>query len=219
MKYIFVYFLPGCAGNFFGRCLNLLNNAYCFVDRNTPKKFPTSIDSKINLLSYNSMINKSFEDRVWTVFEHQAAHYHTFHPHWQLPDDSYSVWIAHPNKEQHASLAGPNDVTYSFYIDSSDCFEWGVVNALYKNSYLDVQWFINGNKLKNDPSVHKINLNNIIGGEQSFLDEFVKVCDIINHQLSSEEESAIKSLYQQWIKTTLSKDNICDFKNRIGFLM
>ena len=43
-----LYFQPGAAGNFFSRCLNLLDNAYCYASGTT---IPVTIEEKFKLLS------------------------------------------------------------------------------------------------------------------------------------------------------------------------
>ena len=217
MKYIFVNFLPGAAGSFFSRCLNLLDNAYCLADRDS-KFIPHTIDDKIKLLSYNSINDKDFDDRNWREFEHKTAHYSNYQEHHNLPADSYSIWLQH-NKKDTEKLAGPDDSVYLFYIDSTEAFEWTIMNAFYKNSYLDVDWFILGKQLLNDNSVYKINLKNIISNEEGFLNEFYKVCNIINHNIKDFELAAVKKLYNEWRKTILDYDNIPKFKNKIGFLL
>jgi hypothetical protein len=218
MNYIFVYFLPGSAGNFVSRCLNLLDNAHCFVDKNN-LTLPQTVAEKSKLLSYESINKQKFGTRTWTQFEVEVLHYSSLQAHWDLPKNSYSIWFSHPESKQHESLAGQDDIIYKFYIDSSDCFEWGIMNALYKNSYLDIKWFINGNDLKNNNDVHKVNLKNIISGQASFLIEFAKVCNIIGHTLADHEVSALKDLYDQWTLTTLKEVDIPEFKKNIGFLM
>ena len=218
MKYIFVYYLPGSAGNFFSRCLNLLDNAYCFVVKKN-STLPTTLTEKIDLLSYNSVIGEDFATRDWIKFESKLSHYSVKNLHWDLPKNSYSVWPAHPDTKHHDLLPGDDNIVYKFYIDSSECFEWGIMNALYKNSYLDVKWFINGKDLKNNNDIHKINLKNIINSKEGFLIEFNLVCNIIDHILTDAELTAVGKLYDQWILTVLKETDILEFKKSIEFLM
>lgn len=220
MKYLFVYFLPGAGGNFFSRCLNLLDNSYCFADAHS-KQVPRTLQEKVKLLNYNSQQNKTFEKRHWVRdFEGLLTHYDKVQPHWDLPAGANSIWLGHPElPTQSNNLVGQDDQRYNFIIDSSEAFEWTILNALYKNSYLDVKWFVMMEKFKQDNQYHKINLKNILQDQRGFLQEFYKVCSIIGHTVSEEESLALIDLYDQWQQTTLKTQDIPAFKKQIGFLM
>jgi hypothetical protein len=220
MKYVFIYFLPGAGGNFLSRCLNLLDNSYCFADSKT-KNIPNTLEEKNRLLSFDSQVNKSFEDRNWvTDFEVLLTHYSQVQPHWDLPSDACSVWLGHPNTlSREKCFPGNDDQIFDFVIDSTDAFEWTIINALYKNSYLDVRWFLHMEKLKQNNNYHKISLKNILTSKQSFLAEYNKVCKIIGHDISAEENHAVATLYDQWQRTVLKSQDIAKFKQKIGFLM
>jgi len=220
MKYIFIYFLPGAGGNFFSRCLNLLDNSYCFADAKT-NSVPTTLEEKIKLLSFDSQVNKSFKERNWvTDFELLLKHYSLVQPHWDLPSDACSVWLGHSNTfAQSKILAGNDDQVFDFVIDSTDVFEWTITNALYKNSYLDVKWFVMMEQFKQNNNYHKISLKNILTSKQCFFEEFNKVCAVIGHDVSDQESSAVKNLYNEWTQTTLKTEDIPKFKKDIGFLL
>lgn len=220
MNYVLIYFLPGAGGNFFSRCLNYLHNSYCFANANT-SSIPTSLVEKVRLLNFSSQVGKSFEQRNWVKdFESKVTHYSTCQEHWDLPPNSYSIWLGHSNMStQIKTIAGEDDKLFNFIIDSSETFEWTMMNALYKNSYIDVQWFLMMEKFKQHDNYHKINLKNIINSQQGFLEEFEKVCSIIGHTVSAEEFKAVSDLYAEWHQTTLKTQDIPAFKKQIGFLM
>jgi hypothetical protein len=220
MNYIFIYFLPGAGGNFFSRCVNLLDNSYCFVDANIPH-IPKTLEEKIKLLTYHSQTNKSFEKRNWVNdFECLLAHYSKVQPHWDLPSNANSIWLSHPETPaQSNDIIGKDDRAFNFIIDSSDAFEWTIINALYKNSYLDVKWFVMMEKFKQNRNCHKINLKNILNDKQGFFEEFNKVCAVLGHTISLEESCAVGDLYDQWQQTVLKSQDIAEFKRKIGFLM
>ena len=222
MKYIAISFLPGSAGNFFSRCLNLLTGACYFVDKTT-KKLPTTIEEKLSILNYNAVVDKSFDQRDWLTFEQQIIKYFTTQPHYELPADSYSIWGGHPIHSYGPvnldELAGPDDQCYRFYVDPGEHLEWCVLNALYKNSYINVTYFINGQTLLDDCNTYKIKLDSFIQGWESFCEEFKKACDYIEHKLTDKELQAVKTLYFQWRKTVLEYKDIDAFKKNIGFNM
>ena len=222
MKYIAISFLPGSAGNFFSRCLNLLTGACYFVDKTT-KKLPTTIEKKLSILNYNSVINKAFDQRDWPEFESQIVKYYTIQPHYELPSNSYSIWCGHPIHNYGSAnlneLAGPDDQCYRFYIDPGEHFEWCMLNALYKNSYIDVKYFINGKNLLDDCNTYKIKLDSFIQDWNTFCKEFEKACNYIEHKLTNEELQAVKTLYTQWRTTVLEYNDLESFKKNIGFNM
>jgi hypothetical protein len=215
MKYIFISYIPGAAGNFFSRCLNLLSNAYCYGKKNN---LPVTIEEKLKMLSYESVLNRSLESGNWVAFEKKLTPYHEIITHHALPPDSYSLWVSHM-RQNKMQLVGPDDQMFNFYIDPGNSFEWACMNALYKNSYLDVKWFIHGKKLSTDDTVYKIQLDNFLVDWDCFLLEFQKVTDIIGHSISDSEIQAVKILYNQWRTTILERNKIETFKKDIGFFM
>ena len=173
MKYIFITYLPGAAGNFFSRCLNLLSNAYCYGQKNN---LPTVLEQKLKMLSYESVLDRSsesVESSSWAEFENKLTPYYRRIAHHALPPGSYSIWADHMIKNAN-QLAGPDDQIFNFYIDPGNSFEWACMNALYKNSYLDVKWFIHSKKLLTDVAVYKISLDNFLVDWDCFLSEFLK---------------------------------------------
>jgi hypothetical protein len=224
MNYVFIFFLPGAAGNFFGRSLNLLENFYSYGNKQT-MTLPETLEEKIRLLSYGSVTDKKFEDRNWITFENDVVEYFHCRPHWDLPKDAYGVFKVHPGTKgkgnnsmsKSSELSGQDDKVFKFYIDSSEVFEWTFMNALYKNTPCDANWLIEAKKIQQDPSVNKINLKNIITSKEKFFEEFAKVCAIMGHAMSQQEAAAVGDLYDQWQKTTLKQEDIPAFKEKIGW--
>lgn len=220
-KYISISFLPGSAGNFFSRCLNILDGAYCFIPANT-KQIPQSINDKLNVLSYQSVLNKDFNQRDWINFEKQLIPYDREYNHSELPNNSLLIWYGHPHHLHGCvnlkGLAGEDDQSFDFYIDPGIHIDWCCMNAFYKNSYLDVNWFINGQHLLKTQSVYKIQLTEFLKEWNDFYLEFLKVCKIISHNITVPEKRAVEQLYCQWKKTTLDYSNIKNFKRSIGLI-
>lgn len=215
MKYIFITYLPGSAGNFFSRCLNLLSGAYCYGQENN---LPTTLEQKLKMLNYESILDRSLKSDTWVTFERKLIPYHEIIRHFDLPPNSYSIWAGH-GFHNTTLLAGSDDQIFNFYIDPGNSFEWSCMNALYKNSYLNVDWFICGKKLLNDTAVYKIKLDNFLIDWDCFLLEFLKVIDIIGHTISESEIRAVRTLYNQWKTTILKHQDIETFKKDIGFFM
>ena len=210
-KFVFITFIPGSAGNFFTRCLALLNNVYGFIDNDKdPPYIPITLEEKLTLLNYDSVLNKKYEERNWIHFEEKCGVYCGHYPNHSIPDNGTLVIYCHPyDNEYYDSLVGEDDKQFVFYIDPTDHFEWMVLNAFYKNSFhYDLRWFIKGKKHLLDPAIHKIKLTNIISNFDSFFIEFEKICFIIEHDITANEKTAINFLYNQWITTTLTTEEI-----------
>ncbi len=215
-----IFFLPGAAGNFLSRSLNLLDNFYSFGNKQD-KTLPKTLEEKIQLLSYHEVIDKSFEERNWITFENNVTDYHNCCPHWDLPENSYGVFKVHPGPRtkngMFSDLVGKDDKYFKFLIDTDQVFEWTFMNALYKNTPTDANWLMANLKLEQDPSVYKISLKNIISGKETFFAEFQKICEILGHTISPQERAAVSDLYDQWQKTTLKMEDIPAFKKKIGW--
>ena len=62
--------------------------------------------------------------------------------------------------------------------------------------------------IKKNKSRKKINLKNIVTSQESFIEEFDKICKTINHKISQEELDAVLFLYKQWKTTTVDEETI-----------
>jgi hypothetical protein len=216
MTYIFLFFQPGSAGNFVSRCLNLLDGANCWAYKD---RLPTGIKDKLNLLNYIPVMNSTHNDRNWVEdWESEVVPYQNFN---QLSEDAkYGIWVPHPDYNiLNKDIAGPDDQKIVFYVDPSENFEWCILNALYKNSYLDVKWLKEGERMRLDPNIHKISLKLIVNSQDEFLEEFKKICAIIGHKLTAVEIISVLMLYDQWRTTILDYDKFDEFKQAIGFCM
>lgn len=233
--HVYVYFLPGAAGNFLSRCLNLLENFHCYVDPNK-KVLPSSIIEKMELINYASVQNLEFNHiRSWIQFEKSILHFSEFdEPNkyvWAeqppLLNNQTFVWRYHPfinmhkSNKQHNPFSGRGAVVVpkilQVYIDATNAWEWHILNALYKNSGIGSGWFIPAKKLLDDPTILKLNLANFIQGYDIFCKEFLKICNALNRSVNEQEQEYIKNLYYQWIDTTLPESKFNEFKQLLGF--
>ena len=240
--HVFIYFLPGAAGNFLSRCLNLLDNFHCYVDP-VHKVLPMTITEKMTLLSYESMENLDFSKRNWRNFERSIFHFSQFkkgtnspgHRVWSHNPPSVKnqtfVWAQHPtvsidintnlrNTNSANNLITVNDgqpKVVKFYIDPSQAWEWHLINALYKNSFIGGEYLLEGKKLLEDSSLIKINLNNFIQGPDIFFEEFLKISQVLNHTVTNQEQQHIQLLHQQWLNTIVPLHCVEEFKKFLGF--
>ena len=216
MTYLFLFFVPGAAGNFISRCINLLDGGYCWSSDNM---IPTNIKDKLNLLSYAPVMYSTPDHRDWvTDWETKIKHYDNFNR--IPPGTKYIVRINHPNYEiLNKNIAGPDDQQLLVHIDASDNFEWCILNALYKNSYQEINWFKTAKQMLADNNIYKISLKQIVDNRDTFFEEFKKICDLLNHELTAVETLAILMLYDQWKTTTLDYSKFDEFKQAVGFYM
>jgi hypothetical protein len=219
MKHVSFTFLPGTAGNFFSRCMNLVDGIYCWVD--ATRTIPESLDEKINMLGYGEVVDMPFGQRNWVTFENKLVFYRNLYDVYSLPESACNIWIGHPTKPSGCvdldAIAGPDDESYNFYIDPGMHFEWMLMNSLYKNSYHTVEWFLNAEIVRKNTAVHKINLDSILGSWKDCFSEILTVCNIIGFSVSPVEEQAMEKLYSQWKNTILDSESIASFKETIGW--
>lgn len=215
-NYVFLFFLPGSAGNFFSRCLSLAGDEYySWVDKNrTPH---LTVDEKFQLFRYDDRSDK-FDD--WVEFEKTLHKHHNIIEHATLPNGSISIWHQHPTLNLlQKGIAGPDDKQLVVYIDSSREFEWALLNALWKDSYIDVRWLKDSVPLLNDPSVHKVPLESIIGSPESLVSEIETIVNNLGKELNDHSKKLISALWQEWYPTTLKKESFAEFKKQIGFFL
>jgi hypothetical protein len=211
-NYVFLFHIPGAAGNFFSRCLALSSDqAYGWIPKNSNSPY-ISIDEKYRTYSYES----SSKCKDWIAFEQLTVPYNSIFAHHEIPDGSISIWSSHPRYSLlNNNLIGNDDLQHVFYINPVGWFEWTILNSLYKNSFIDVKWLRDGHAMSQDPNVHQVSLANIINSPETLWEEIQKVYAIINHKCNNKE--LVQQLWQQWIKTTLKKDQFDSFKRSIGF--
>lgn len=214
INYIFVNFIPGSAGNFFTRCLNLVDDSwYCWMDSQN-KIINLSLDEKLDLFSYHDTTKYDH----WIKFEKKICFYHHFHTHHDLPDQSTSIWLNHPNYDfKNNDLVGHDDKQQVVYIDPSQNFEWVILNALYKNSYIDRQWLEIGHQMELDPDVYKVPIESIRQSPESLLNEVGSIAQRFGKYVAVKNQDAIVKLWHQWKTTCLEPDRFQEFKKQIGF--
>ena len=214
-KFIFIHFIPGAAGNFISRCLNLLTGVVAWADRK--QGIPTTLDEKFKLFSYQSVLNFDHHlGQSWIDFEHRLLEYYIKVKHNDIPPGAVGVFLSHPRDPVWCdSLLGKDDQRFVFYIDPSDCYEWCIMNAYWKNSFHSELWFCEGKTMLQNPEVHKINLQKIISSYDSFIEEFAKLCRIIDHPVTPDELDVIKILYFQWKTTQLNYPELIEFKQHV----
>lgn len=212
LTYIFLQYLPGSAGNFFSRCIGLVSDqCYGWIPRGIDN-INLSVEEKFNAFEYQSV------NQNWIHFERKLQHYSEVVAHHALPHGSISLWQGHPcYKILTRDIAGPDDKKFVFYIDPSKNFEWVIMNCLYKNSYIDSRWLVEGKKMLNDANIVKLDLSDIIASRDTFLGCIDKVCNITGIVLQESNRQKIAELWDQWIVTTLPASDFEIFKNKIGY--
>ena len=174
---------------------------------------PTGINEKLDLLKYKDVLNYPTQDKQyrasWTRWEHRFVACCNDSNH-TVSDDEVGVIVNHPSNSIPRYI-GENDKLFVFCIDSTDMWDWMIVSAEIKESFQAVNWFKENKRMLEDPGIFKIALRNIVSSQETFVAEFTKICNLINHDLSAEELDAVVILYNQW-KTTTPSDEIVQSK-------
>jgi len=216
INYVFINFLPGAAGNFFSRTLNLIDDAYCWV----PTSFQTldlTLEQKLEYFSYKNIQ----KEQNWIDFECELIHYSSLINHTDLPDNAISIWAKHNTDHiRRKHLSGKDDTESLIQITYNDSimFEWILLNALYKNSHINPTWFKQYQIYSKENDVIKINLKKFINKDK-FLTMYSDTIKLLNISPSHVHLDAVEELHNQWIKTTLSFDKFDEFKSSIGWLI
>jgi len=210
-RFVVLNFLPGSAGNFVSRCLNLLTGFHVWKPRDSI--MPTGINEKLDQLKYTDVLNYPDQDRKyrlnWSRWEHHFVACCNEANH-TVKDGEVGVIVEHPSN-RIARYIGKNDKLFVFCIDPTSMWDWMIVSAEIKESFQAVIWFKEAEQMLADPAIYKISLENIVSSQDSFVVEFKKICNTINHDLSAEELDAVVILYNQW-KTTTPSDKIVQSK-------
>jgi hypothetical protein len=214
INYVWIFFLPGSAGNFLSRCVNLLSDqCYCWVD-STTQQLNLSLEEKFKLFDYS----RSYKFTHWGNYEDSLTMYHKIMSHHDLPESSYSIWQGHPNyKHLSNGIAGTDDREFVFYIDPQEQFEWIMLNCLKKDSFIQCHDLVNGQQMLQDQNVHKLSISNIITAPETLLYEIQKISNLIGLTLQDDSKKYITKLWHQWNATTIKHDQFQTFKKKIGF--
>lgn len=218
MNYIFLYFVPGSAGNFVSRCLHLLPKTHVVMALGSANAnfFDETIgvEEKLRILNYDSVLNrdsKKVKTQNWIDFENQKTQYSNPREHNNLPNGYTAIILNHTwvnSIESYKKLPGSTDTCSVFYIDYRDNLTWCQLNALYKNSILSDEYIKGYNIIKQQPESIPIDLSNIIDGGTALFKEIHKICDISKiDRPAPEVEDAIRILHQQWKTTVFDINN------------
>lgn len=211
IKYVALHFLPGAAGNFLSRCLNLLDNTYVWSKDGV---IPSTLEEKLKMLSYRYVDSAIQKEQSWHEFEFLLDPYNKVCPHWDICDNAMAVFLQHPKSANAVKIyAGKDDTAINLYIDPMDSLDWCILNGFNKTSFQRIDWFLAAEKLVNDSSVYKINLTNLINGYNSFIIEFTKLAEYLNQPVTDDIKIALETLYNEWYTTTLQSIDLENYRN------
>jgi len=203
-RFIKLYYIPGAAGNFLSRCINLLDDTYVWCNG---KSIPKSLDEKFDLLTY-----KKVDDRnKWIEFEDKILSYDHIQPHWDIGPNSNAVELMHPTNENFHNITtiGKDDKLVKIYIDCTDHLDWVIINGWAKHGMIThFTWSLMASKIEKDPSVYKVKLSNIVNGYEKFLLEFKALATMIDRILTPDIEIFLHKLYDEWTETTVRNNDL-----------
>jgi len=204
-RFIALHFLPGAAGNFLSRCINLLDDTYVWASNN---KVPSTLEEKLELLTYKNAANSA----LWTDFENLIVSYYRVQSHWNIGPNSNALFVMHPKSVNDIKkLTGKDATSINIYINSKNNLDWCILNGWHKHSVQSIEWWLNSESLAEDPSVYMINLSDIINGYEKFLPEFTKLAAYLDRTITNDIEIALHTLYNEWLVTIFQGP---DFENQ-----
>lgn len=213
--YAYLNFLPGGAGNFVSRTLNLCDRVYCWADESTGL-VPTTLEEKQLLLGYPEVRSDN-----WCDWEHQLTHYHKVIDHWTVEPDAVSIWLGHHNDVRQMDLAGPDDTEVAFQIthqNHPELVEWTLFNAWNKQSYWSQDILEAYKRQSEDKSVIKINLQSFFAWSTYSL-EYDRICNLLGIDYSRMHMDAVEEMWNSWWNTTLKFEEFDEYKKRINWVL
>ena len=218
MQHIFINFLPGSAGNFLSRFLHCaIPNSYCWTRKNQP--VPIEFVDKLNLLEYSTISNTKIN---WINFESQLHHFSQSIDLSNFNSNSTLIWLGHNwtlEKIKNKNIVGLNDECTLVQIsyNTKKDLEWILLNALYKDSYIDKQWFEyyqHNKKLETD----FVSIDNFFNWN-IFKNSITELLDQNKINYDLQNIGQLEDLYNSWYNTTLKFSEFEDFKKSIGWLL
>lgn len=227
MTHIFLYFVPGAAGNFFSRCLNLASDDIYGWVYNTgmatklPKpKLQLSLSEKFDLFTYTK--TQSFRQNGWIEFEKELTFFHNvFKTFDVIPETAITLRAMHPNDLWLYPVEGrqySSDHVMGIYIDPTDCWEWVMLNAFKKDSIFNPDWLKLGKRMLDTPEIPKVGLKNILTSGQATVSEIQRIMDLLGKPFYDINKEHVKKLWEEWWTTTLKEKDFQSFKQELGFL-
>lgn len=208
---IYINFLPGSAGNFLSRALQLaIPNSCCWL--NNDSTVPASPMKKFLTLSYDK--NNQFNN--WLAFEQSISHYSEVENFKKLEEFIF-INLSHLYKISDIDLT--NSILIQIDIKNKKIFEWAMFNCLYKHSRPREDYFKTHkfNKI-NNKNLIEIDLENFFSW-QDFKIEIEKILKIIDVDTTKTNWKLVNVLYNQWWDSTLKFEDFESYKKDIGWIL
>lgn len=213
-NYVFINFLPGSAGNFLSRELQLtIKNSVCWTIEN---EIPlTSTYDKFKMLSYASTYN----GKHWVQFEFQLTQNFNIST---IPENTLIIKSSHGStieSTKNSIYMGTDDtfklinITY----DTKDQLKWIFLNGLYKDSHFDKNCFIAHATNKIDNNVFQFNIENFFSWNQ-FKESLFSILDYLEISTVDQDWSFTEQLYHEWWGTTLKVNQFNEFEKTLGLI-
>lgn len=213
MQYVYVFFQPGSAGHFFTRCLNLIDDdCYIWVDRDNPRLYQT-VDQKMQLFEYS----RSRQYSNWVDYEKSAVRYYDLMSHTEVRPGSTVIYTCHPDyRALGNNVVGYRDTSFVYYIDPVGMTEWAMMNAFYKDSYVDPFWMQQGQLMRRDNKIQKILLKDIVKSSESCFRLVNQIATQLHRKIEPANHTAILKLWHQWQTTVLQPNQFEEFRQTLG---
>lgn len=221
IHYVYMSYVPGAAGNFLSRALNLIDGCYCWVEQGKGKFFYENPNDKLELFSFEPMadrINKTNPEN-WQQFEDRLQKYYQLDGANVLPPGSISIMPGLYTVDPHNSINADDQETFlAITTQDPKVYEWLILNAMFKNCHLGVAWMEVNAKWGQRSDVYKISLEDFFTWEK-FETCYKSICKYLNVAEERINLKHVKTLHSQWLLTILPMEQIPEYKKKIGWIL
>jgi hypothetical protein len=207
MNVIVVVFNPGAGGNFLARIFTLDPVTFCLGSKDIDSPHERS-----KVYCYDEptgKLNANYKDglSIW-VYKELKEMYFPFSRGIENLVQSKQIVVEpmHPyHFHEKMKLLGPSDNVQFFFVDTQGCKQWvcdqiehKILNGKYlKKHFSDYEKTLQ-DIVSSNPSFTAINLSAIIESPETFVDEYVRICKLMNINYYP---TLALDIYQSWKKT------------------
>ena len=216
--------LPGGASNFFEKTLLLCDDVVLHRAKNLVKLLDMNVKQRFNALTKGLQCNWKASGQSWVELEHRGYIRQDLDLTTLQGFDGVCITAqGHSfNQKFIDETATENDKIFKVHISHGNdpaIFEWVVMNAMYKNTYLKEPYFNAYNAVHQMNDVYPVYIKDFLGSTNQYLESYVKVCDHLQINESNRYYDYVEQVHKLWIKTTLSPDKYADYKQKINWLI
>ncbi len=167
----------------------------------------------MNLFAYDKA--KAYDN--WIDYEKTSVRYYELWSHTEVRPGSTVIYTCHPDyRALGNNVMGYRDNRLIYYIDPTGMTEWTMMNAFYKDSYIDPHWLYQGKKMLEDHNIKKIKLLDIVSSAKSCFKLVNQIATELEYKIDYTNMQCIFNLWEQWKTTVLDPKDFDRFRSRLG---